>query len=71
MSGKKFSAINLKIQLISFYTTQDSHCLFVIIELQQYGLDCNTGRAGEVLGVLRGVDDTELLLEILGDEGNE
>ena len=35
------------------------------------GLDCNTGRAGEVLGVLRGVDDTELLLEILGDEGNE
>ena len=34
-------------------------------------LDCSTGRAGEVLGVLRGVDDTELLLEILGDEGNE
>ena len=35
------------------------------------GLDCSTGRAGEVLGVLRGVDDTELLLEIIGDAGNE
>lgn len=34
-------------------------------------LDCSMGRAGEVLGVLRGVDDTELLLEIIGDAGNE
>ena len=38
----------------------------------RYGLDFSTGREGEVLGVLSGVDDTELLLlDILGDGGKE
>lgn len=34
-------------------------------------LDLNGGRAGEEPGVLTGVDDTELLLAIFGDDGNE
>lgn len=37
----------------------------------RYSLDFSGGRAGEELGVLTGVDDTELLFVSFGDDGNE